>query len=120
MEGAYGIPGVEGAYGDPPKVDGGAGRPATGATGATGGSGVGETSAGVIRYIKGVEPIYAHARTIARASAGDIRRQTAEFERAINATTNLLAKAVIPNVGKARAAELKFEARLGQLPNAAP
>lgn len=80
----------------------------------------GETSAGVIRYIKGVEPIYARALTIARASAGDIRRQTAEFERAINATTNLLAKAVIPNVGKARAAELKFEARLGQLPNAAP
>ena len=80
----------------------------------------GETSAGVIRYIKGVEPIYARSLTIARASAGDIKRETAEFEKAVNTTTNLLARVVIPNVGKARATELKFESRLRQLPNAAP
>ena len=80
----------------------------------------GETSAGVIHYIKGVEPIYARSLAIARASAGDIKRETVEFERALNSTTNLLARVVIPNVGKARATELKFESRLRQLPNAAP
>jgi hypothetical protein len=80
----------------------------------------GGTSAGVIRYIKAVEPHYARSLAIARASASDIKRETAEFEKAINGTTNLLARVVIPNIGKARATELKFEERLSRLPNAAP
>jgi hypothetical protein len=80
----------------------------------------GGASAGVIRYIKAVEPHYARSLAIARASAADIKRETAEFEKAVNATTNLLARIVIPNIGKARATELKFEERLGKLPHAAP
>jgi len=80
----------------------------------------GGTSEGIIRYIKAVEPHYARSLAIARASASDIKRQTAEFEKAINATTNLLARVVIPNIGKARAKELQFEERLARLPNAAP
>ena len=80
----------------------------------------GGTSAGIIRYVKAVEPHYARCFAIARAPASDVKRETAEFEKAINATTNLFARVVIPNIGKARATELKFEERLSRLPNAAP
>jgi hypothetical protein len=80
----------------------------------------GGTSAGVIRYLKGVEPFFGRALRIARASASDIKREMAEFEKAINANTNLIVRMVMPNIGKARAKELEFEARLSRLPNAAP
>jgi hypothetical protein len=80
----------------------------------------GGTSAGVIRYIKTVGPHYARAEAIAKASASDINREKVEFEKEINATTNLLARIVIPNAAKARRRELEFEERLNRLPNAAP
>jgi hypothetical protein len=80
----------------------------------------GGTSAGVIRYVQAVELHYSRSLAIARASASDIKRETSEFEKAINATTNLLARVVMPNIGKARATELKFEERLSRLPSAAP
>jgi hypothetical protein len=78
------------------------------------------TSAGVIRYIRAVEPLYVRSLAIARASMSDIQRETADFEKAINASTNLIARVVMPNIGKARLKELDFEARLSRLPNAAP
>lgn len=80
----------------------------------------GGTSAGVVRYIKAVEPFYKRAEVIARANAKDVRRETSEFEAEINNTRNLFARTVIPNVGKARTRELEFESRLSKLPNAAP
>ncbi len=80
----------------------------------------GGTSVGVLRYVRAVEPHYTRSFAIAKASASDIKRETVQFETAINATTNLLARIVIPNIGKARLKELEFEARLAKLPNAAP
>ena len=80
----------------------------------------GGTPAGVIAYIKRVEPFYAQSLRIARASESDIKRETDEFEKAINNTTNLLARVVLPNIVRARTRELEFEARLKRLPNAAP
>lgn len=80
----------------------------------------GGTSAGVIRYVKGTEPYFGRALRIARAPASDIKRETAEFEKAINASTNLLVRMVMPNIGKARLKELEFEARLARLPGAVP
>jgi hypothetical protein len=80
----------------------------------------GGTSTGVIRYIRAVEPYYARSVRIARAPANDLDRGAAEFEKALNETTNLIARIVIPNVVKARKTELKFEARLNQFPNTAP
>ncbi len=80
----------------------------------------GGTPAGVIAYIKHVEPFYAQSLRIARASESDIKRELSEFEKAINTTTNLIARVVLPNIGRARTRELEFEARLKRLPNAAP
>ncbi|HWN97076.1 MAG TPA: hypothetical protein VNT99_18745 [Methylomirabilota bacterium] len=80
----------------------------------------GGTSAGVVRYIKALEPHYARSHVIAQASARDIRRETARFEAEINATTNLLVRVVMPNVSKARMKELEFQARLARLPGQAP
>jgi hypothetical protein len=80
----------------------------------------GGTPAGVIAYIKRVEPFYAQSLRIARASESDIKRELSEFEKAINTTTNLIARVVLPNIGRARARELEFEARLKRLPDAAP
>jgi hypothetical protein len=80
----------------------------------------GGTTAGVIRYIKAVEPHYKNADAIARASSRDIKRATTVFEAEMNSTTNLLARVVMPNIGKARMKELDFEARLARMPNEAP
>ena len=80
----------------------------------------GGTSAGIVRYIKSVEPHYKNADAIARASSRDIKRATAAFEAEMNSTTNLLARVIMPNIGKARIKELDFEARLARLPNEAP
>ena len=80
----------------------------------------GGTTAGVVRYIRAVEPHYTRSLAITRASASEIQREMAEFEKAINGTTNLIARVAIPNIGKARLKELEFEQRLNRLPNAAP
>jgi hypothetical protein len=80
----------------------------------------GGTSAGVIRYIKAVEPYYKRSEVMARAPARDIRREMSAFESEINSSTNLLARIVLPNIGKARTKELEFEARLSKLPHVAP
>ena len=80
----------------------------------------GGTSAGVLRYIRGTDAHYARAQTLARASAENIQRETAAFERAINSTTNLFARVAMPNVGRARMKELDLEARLNALPDRAP
>ena len=80
----------------------------------------GGTGAGVIKYVKEIEPHYAHSFAVARASAQDVKQRATEFEAAIDSTTNLIARMVLPNVGKARMKELEFQARLSKLPNAAP
>src|SRR6185503_10489148 len=80
----------------------------------------GGTSVGIIRYIKAVDVYYKRSAAIAKAPASEIRREMAKFEAEINATTNLLALVVMPNIGKARLKELEFQARLAKFPNAVP
>jgi hypothetical protein len=80
----------------------------------------GGTSAGLIRYVRSLEKYFDRALRIARAPASDMKRETADFEKAINTSTNLLVRAVMPNIGKARQKELEFEARLKRLPDSPP
>ena len=75
----------------------------------------GNTSAGVIAYTRGVIPVYGILQSLASASPQNLAGETKQAATLIEGSTNLLARLMIPNVGKARGREIETLARLAML-----
>ena len=74
--------------------------------GATDGS-----AAGLIAYVKQLEPLYDEATRLLTLSWPGYQAPTAEFERKLATHPNVLARQFLPALGKARAREFPLEAK---------
>ena len=78
--------------------------------GATDGS-----AAGLIGYVKQLEPLYEEATRLLTLSWPEYQAPTAEFEKKLATHPNVLARQFLPALGKARAREFPLEAKYAML-----
>jgi hypothetical protein len=71
----------------------------------------GETTDGLRRLLQNLGSFYEEARTLALAEPSSVGQAGAAFERRVEASSNPIALAVIPNIGRARKKELAHLSR---------
>lgn len=75
----------------------------------------GETPAGLAAYFKQLHPLYASAQKVAEASPSAVQDAAAALARELEGHSNLVARVIFPNVGKARTRELELVVRQAML-----
>lgn len=71
--------------------------------------------AGLIGYVKQLEPLYGEATRLLTLSWPDYQAPTAEFEKKLATHPNVLARQFLPALSKARAREFPLEAKFAML-----
>jgi hypothetical protein len=73
------------------------------------------SAAGMIRYVKELEPLYEEVTEILGSSWSEYQRRYGEFEKKVGSHPNVLTREFFPALGNARKREFAIEAKLAML-----